>query len=138
MAAEPVSPDVAPSTANRPSFDPVDKKYSKKLPSICNATSLNANVGPWNSSCVCVVCIVFLYYEVHMCCGQSMFEFAANCWPNISNYITHQDIMTINLNQRGNIINPERTTTSCNNILQYIPWYLIITNKLSNNFCGQI
>ena len=55
MAAEPVSPEVAPSTASLPLFDPVDKKYSKKLPSICNATSLNAKVGPWNNSCNIVV-----------------------------------------------------------------------------------
>lgn len=51
MAADPVSPDVAPRTARRPLLEPVERKYSKKLPSICSATSLNAKVGPWNSSC---------------------------------------------------------------------------------------
>jgi hypothetical protein len=42
---------VAPMTARRPELDPVERKYSKKLPSIWRATSLNAKVGPWNSSC---------------------------------------------------------------------------------------
>ena len=52
MAAEPVSPEVAPMTARRPPLEPVERKYSKKLPSIWRATSLKAKVGPWNSSCI--------------------------------------------------------------------------------------
>jgi hypothetical protein len=31
-------------------LDPVERKYSKKLPSIWRATSLKAKVGPWNNS----------------------------------------------------------------------------------------
>ena len=57
MAADPVSPDVAPSTASLPPLDPVERKYSKKLPSIWSATSLKANVGPWNSSWFVVVVV---------------------------------------------------------------------------------
>jgi len=46
MAAEPVSPDVAPRIVMWPSLEPVSRKYSKKFPSIWRATSLKAKVGP--------------------------------------------------------------------------------------------
>ena len=52
----PVSPLVAPTTVNRSLSSPflpsflLFKKNSNKFPNNCNATSLNANVGPWNSS----------------------------------------------------------------------------------------
>ena len=49
----PVSPLVAPTTVNFSCFSPGtflafrrSKKNSNRLPSSCNATSLNANVGP--------------------------------------------------------------------------------------------
>lgn len=66
MAAEPVSPDVAPRTARRPSLDPVERKYSKKFPSIWRATSLKANVGPWNNSCFCFY-VMFVCLFVFSC-----------------------------------------------------------------------
>jgi len=59
MAAEPVSPLVAPMTVKRSLFVPSfplfrrNRKYSNKLPKNCNATSLKANVGPWNNSSKC-------------------------------------------------------------------------------------
>lgn len=53
----PVSPLVAPTTVNFSGTSPDDffaflrfKKNSNRLPKSCNATSLNANVGPWKSS----------------------------------------------------------------------------------------
>ena len=69
MAAEPVSPDVAPRTARRPSLDPVERKYSKKFPSIWRATSLKANVGPWNNSCLCCL-FVYMSQWVHYWCRK--------------------------------------------------------------------
>ena len=70
MAAEPVSPDVAPRTARRPSLEPVERKYSKKLPSIWRATSLKANVGPWNNSCAFgfVGYSIGLQFDLVRCC----------------------------------------------------------------------
>lgn len=53
----PVSPLVAPTTVRLSCFSPGaflafrrSKKNSNRLPSSCKATSLNANVGPWNNS----------------------------------------------------------------------------------------
>lgn len=60
MAAEPVSPLVAPMTVrcslSRPVFPLFlrTRKYSKRLPRNCSATSLKANVGPWKSSSKCM------------------------------------------------------------------------------------
>ncbi len=48
IAAEPVSPDVAPTMVIR---CPVRASAASKSPPIsCIATSLNASVGPWKSS----------------------------------------------------------------------------------------
>ena len=58
-----MSPEVAPMTASRPLLDPVERKYSKKLPSIWSATSLKAKVGPWNNSCVCGLKIVEYFVD---------------------------------------------------------------------------
>ena len=46
IAALPVSPEVAPSMVMDFCLEPFFKKYSKRLPSSCRATSLNAKVGP--------------------------------------------------------------------------------------------
>ena len=48
IAAEPVSPEVAPTMVTR-SFR-FARTVSNRRPSSCSATSLNASVGPWNSS----------------------------------------------------------------------------------------
>ena len=48
MAAEPVSPEVAPMTTTRAPRLP--STWSKRRPTSCNAWSLKASVGPWNSS----------------------------------------------------------------------------------------
>ena len=48
MAAEPVSPLVAPTMVRRSSRSA--STWSNSSPTNCKATSLNANVGPWNSS----------------------------------------------------------------------------------------
>ena len=60
MAAGPMSPLVAPRMVSVAPSPLRLRKYSKRLPSSCSATSLKANVGPWNSSstyrfaCSCV------------------------------------------------------------------------------------
>ena len=51
MAAEPVSPEVAPSTQTR--SPRADSTWSNSRPTSCSATSLNASVGPRNSSSRC-------------------------------------------------------------------------------------
>ena len=48
IAAEPVSPLVAPTIVTRSLRSP--RTWSNIRPTSCSATSLNANVGPWNSS----------------------------------------------------------------------------------------
>ena len=48
MAADPVSPDVAPSTQTR--LRRSVRMWSNSRPTSCSATSLNASVGPRNSS----------------------------------------------------------------------------------------
>jgi hypothetical protein len=48
MAAEPVSPEVATTIVAR--SDRRASSASNILPTSCSATSLNASVGPWNSS----------------------------------------------------------------------------------------
>ncbi len=48
IAAEPVSPLVAPTIVRRPSRR--ERNSSNSRPSSCRATSLKASVGPWNSS----------------------------------------------------------------------------------------
>ena len=48
IAAEPVSPDVAPITTTF--WLRFFNKWSSKWPKNCNAKSLNARVGPWNNS----------------------------------------------------------------------------------------
>ena len=50
IAALPVSPEVAPRIVIAFCVDPCVKKYSNRFPKNCNATSLKANVGPWNNS----------------------------------------------------------------------------------------
>ena len=49
IAAEPVSPLVAPTIVTRSPRSP--STLSNITPTSCSATSLNASVGPWNSSC---------------------------------------------------------------------------------------
>ena len=63
----PVSPLVAPTTVSFSRFSPTlfllflrTKKNSKRFPSNCRATSLNAKVGPWNSSRTYVLSLSFL------------------------------------------------------------------------------
>ena len=48
MAADPVSPEVAPTTVIRLPF--AASTWSKSRARICIATSLKASVGPWKSS----------------------------------------------------------------------------------------
>ena len=48
MAAEPVSPEVAPTMVTR--WSRAVSTWSNRRPSTCIAMSLNARVGPWNSS----------------------------------------------------------------------------------------
>ena len=48
IAAEPVSPEVAPTMVIRASRSASTRSNSR--PSTCSAMSLNASVGPWNSS----------------------------------------------------------------------------------------
>ena len=48
MAAEPVSPEVAPTTVRR--LPSSASACSNMRPISCIATSLKASVGPWNSS----------------------------------------------------------------------------------------
>ena len=50
MAAEPVSPEVAPMMVTR--LPSCSSTQSNMRPRSCIATSLKASVGPWNSSCV--------------------------------------------------------------------------------------
>ena len=49
MAAEPVSPEVAPTMVTR--WPRSASTWSNSRPSSCIARSLKASVGPWNSSC---------------------------------------------------------------------------------------
>ncbi len=49
MAAEPVSPLVAPTMVTR--WPRSRSTVSNIRPTSCRATSLNASVGPWKSSC---------------------------------------------------------------------------------------
>jgi len=57
IADDPVSPDVAPTTVMRlPGRS--ERRCSKRLPRNWSATSLNANVGPWNSSSVCIPSVI--------------------------------------------------------------------------------
>ena len=49
IAAEPVSPEVAPTMVTRASR--AVSTWSNRRPSTCIAMSLKASVGPWNSSC---------------------------------------------------------------------------------------
>ena len=49
IAAEPVSPEVAPTIVTRASR--AASTWSNSRPSSCSAMSLNDSVGPWNSSC---------------------------------------------------------------------------------------
>ena len=85
MAAEPVSPDVAPRTARRPSLEPVERKYSKKFPSILRATSLKANVGPWNNSFI-VVCLFMSSYHVHHRCKKIIGWMSLTIIANVSRH----------------------------------------------------
>ncbi|MNN76317.1 hypothetical protein D3C81_1926890 [compost metagenome] len=48
MAAEPVSPEVAPMITTR--SPRLASTWSSRRPSSCRAKSLKARVGPWNSS----------------------------------------------------------------------------------------
>jgi hypothetical protein len=48
MAAEPVSPEVAPTIVTR--WPRWASTWSNSRPSSCSAMSLKASVGPWNSS----------------------------------------------------------------------------------------
>ena len=48
IAAEPVSPEVAPTIVTR--LPCCESTCSNNRPTNCRATSLNASVGPWNSS----------------------------------------------------------------------------------------
>ena len=48
IAAEPVSPDVAPTIVTR--SPRAASTWSKSRPTSCSATSLKASVGPWKSS----------------------------------------------------------------------------------------
>ena len=48
IAAEPVSPEVAPTMVIAPAA--ARRKCSNSRPSSCSAKSLKASVGPWNSS----------------------------------------------------------------------------------------
>ena len=48
IAAEPVSPEVAPTIITRSLR--AASTWSNSRPTSCRATSLNASVGPWNSS----------------------------------------------------------------------------------------
>ena len=51
MAAEPVSPEVAPTMVA--CWCRAVSVWSSMRPSSCSATSLKASVGPWNSSSRC-------------------------------------------------------------------------------------
>jgi hypothetical protein len=78
----PVSPLVAPTTVNFSVFSPGaflafrrSRKNPNRFPSSCSATSLNANVGPWNSSSTNVFSSSF-FSGVISGCRKLLYDFS--------------------------------------------------------------